>query len=54
MLLIIPENLFIETEENIITKFNSIIEDSANVSKDSLSEIVSNILIDNIIKNETV
>lgn len=52
MILSIPGNLFLETENEITKNFNSVIENSANINKDSLSALVANVLIENIIKNE--
>lgn len=54
MLLIIPENYFIETEEKIIRKFNNSIENGINLNKDNILELVSNELINDIVKNENL
>lgn len=54
MLLIIPESCFIETEDKIINRFNSVIENGANINKDSISELVITELVNDIIKNENL
>lgn len=52
MLLIIPENYFIETEERIINKFNNSIENGINLNKDNIFNLVANELINDIVENE--
>ncbi len=52
--LIIPESLFVSNYRKILDQFNSKIEDGANINHENMTEMVTDILVNDIINNENL